>query len=161
MKCTCWKCSHFDSEHRWCKEYLSVVINTTQGKCEGYRKGKNMKTIIDENGEVIEVEEENDLAERKLLEVGAIDKDTNDLLEQFLFYEDQYKTFKFKLEQAMRENGIKKWENDYFTATIKADSMQNRVDTDKLKADGLYNSYTKLIPVKGGLQIRFKDQRKA
>ena len=120
-----------------------------------------MKTIVDENGEIVEVQDENEIAEQKLMEVGAIDKNTNELLEQFLFYEDQYKTFKFKLEQAMRENGIKKWDNDYFVATIKADSIQNRVDTDKLKADGLYNEYTKLINVKGGLQIRFKDQRKA
>ena len=120
-----------------------------------------MKTIINENGEIVEVQDENELAEAKLFEVGAIDQKTFEELEQYLYYEDRYKTITFKIEQAMRENGIKKWENDYFTATIKADSMQNRVDTDKLKADGLYNEYSKLVPVKGGLQIRFKDQRKA
>ena len=120
-----------------------------------------MKTIIDENGEVIEVETENEVAEKKLYEVGAIDKQTFEELELYLYYEDRFKTIKHKIETAMKENNIKKWDNDYFVASLKADSMQNRVDTEKLKADGLYNSYTKLISVKGGLQIRFKDQRKA
>ena len=160
MKCTCWKCSHFDSEHRWCEKYLSVVLNTTQGKCEGFRKGKNMKTIVDENGEIVEVQDENEIAEQKLMEVGAIDKNTYDFLEEYLTAQERYETFKFVLEKAMRENGIKSWKNDYFTATVKDDSVQMRVDTAKLKESGLYEQYSKMVPVKGGLQIRFKDQRK-
>ena len=120
-----------------------------------------MKTIIDENGEVVEVETENEIAERKLYEVGAIDQKTFEEIEMYLYYEDRYKTIKYKIEEAMKANGIKKWDNDYFVATIKDGSMQNRPDVEKMKADGIYNDYTKLIPVKGGLQIRFKDQRKS
>lgn len=122
-----------------------------------HSKGGNMKSIIDnETGEVIEVETDNEIAERKLYEVGAIDKETYEMLESYKYYEDQFKIFKYKLEKAMEENGIKKWDNDYFTATVKEDSTQKRVDTERLKEDGLYDQYLKLVFVKGGLQIRFK-----
>ena len=119
-----------------------------------------MKTIVDENGEIVEVQDENEIAEQKLMEVGAIDKNTYDFLEEYLTAQERYETFKFVLEKAMRENGIKSWKNDYFTATVKDDSVQMRVDTAKLKESGLYEQYSKMVPVKGGLQIRFKDQRK-
>ena len=119
-----------------------------------------MKQIINENGEIVEVETENEIAERKLTEVGAIDKNTYDFLEEYLTYQERYETFKYLLEKAMRENGIKSWKNDYFTATIKEDSVQTRVDTNLLKSSGLYEQFSKTVPVKGGLQIRFKDQRK-
>lgn len=116
-----------------------------------------MKSIIDnETGEIIEVETENEIAERKLYEVGAIDKETYEMLENYKYYQEQYETFKYTLEKAMRENGIKKWDNDYFTATVKEDSTQKRVDVDRLKEDGLYDNYLKLVYSKGGLQIRFK-----
>ena len=160
MKCTCWKCAHFDPEHRWCEKYLGVVLNTTQGKCEGFRKGKNMKTIVDENGEIVEVQDENEIAEQKLMEVGAIDKNTYDFLEEYLTAQERYETFRYILEKAMKENNIKSWKNDYFTATLKEDSVSTRVDTAKLKESGMYEQFTKLVPVKGGLTIKFKDQRK-
>ena len=119
-----------------------------------------MKTIIDENGEIVEVQDANEIAEAKLFEAGAIDKNTYDFLEEYLTYQERYETFKFILEKAMRENGIKTWKNDYFTASVKDESMQMRVDTQRLKDDGLYEKYSKLVPVKGSLQIKFKDQRR-
>lgn len=116
-----------------------------------------MKTIVDhETGELIDIEEENDIAERKLVEVGAITQETYEMLASFKYYQDQYELFKYQLEKAMRENGIKKWDNDYFTATIREDSMQKRVDTDRLKEDGQYEKYLKLVPTKGGLMVKFK-----
>lgn len=116
-----------------------------------------MKQIIDNaTGEVIEVEEKNELAEKKLFEVGAIDEQTYDLLEQYLTIQEQYEMFKYKLEKAMEDNGIKKWNNDYFIATIKEESVQKRVDTDRLKEAGLYEKYLKLVPIKKSLQIKFK-----
>lgn len=116
-----------------------------------------MKQIIDnETGEIVEVEESNEIAERKLYEVGAIDKETFEMLESFRYYNEQYELFKYQLEKAMKENNIKSWKNDYFTATIKEDAIQKRVDTDRLKEDGLYDKYLKLVSVKGGLSIKFK-----
>lgn len=116
-----------------------------------------MKTIIDnETGEVIEVEEQNEVATRILNEVGLLDKETYEILDSFLYYKEQYENFRYKLEKAMDEYDIKKWENDYFTATMKNDSLQKRVDVERLKEDGLYEQYLKLVPSKGGLQIKFK-----
>ena len=118
-----------------------------------------LKTIVNaETGEIEEVETENEIAERTLTEVGAIDKETYEVLESYLYYKEQVETFKFKLEKAMRENGIKSWKNDYFTATLKDEYMQKRVDADRLKDDGLYEKYLKLVPVKASLQIKFKEK---
>lgn len=118
-----------------------------------------MKQIIDnETGEIVEVEEQNEIAERKLYELGAIDKETFEMLESFRYYQEQYEIFKYKLEKAMIENGIKSWKNDYFTATVKEESTQKRVDTDRMKEEGIYDKYLKLVLVKGGLQIRFKKE---
>lgn len=117
-----------------------------------------MKQIIDaETGEIIEIEEKNELVEKKLVEVGAIDKETYELLDSYLYYEQQYEFFKTKLKKAFEDNGIKKWDNDYFIATLKEESMQKRVDTERLKEDGIYEKYLKLVPVKSSLQIRFKE----
>ena len=116
-----------------------------------------LKTIVDAvTGELIEVEESNELIEKKLYEVQAIDQETFEMLAMFQYYEDQYELFKYKLKQAFKENGIKKWETEQFTATFKDEQLQFRVDTDRLKEDGLYDKYLKAVPVKESLQIRFK-----
>lgn len=118
-----------------------------------------MKTIIDnETGELIEVEEANELVEKKLYEVGAITEDTADFIEEYLTMVEKWETFKYQLEKAMRENNIKSWKNDLFSATVKEESMQKRVDTERLKQDGLYEKYLKLVNVKGSLQIKFKGK---
>lgn len=116
-----------------------------------------MKTIVDaETGEVIEIEEANEVTTKLFTDLGVIDKETYEILDSFLYYKEQYELFRHKLEEAMDEHNIKKWDNDYFTATNKSDSLQKRVDTERLKEDGLYQKYLKLVPVKGGVQIKFK-----
>ena len=118
-----------------------------------------MKTIIDqETGELIEVEEENEIATRKLYEIGAITDDTADFIENYLTVKEQYEIFTHKLEQAMRENNIKKWDNDYFTVTLTDESIQKRVDNERLNKDGLYEKYLKLVNVKGGIRVKFKGR---
>lgn len=114
-----------------------------------------MKTIVDrDTGEIVEVEEANEIAERKLMDAGAITEQTRDFIEQYLTIQDQWDTFRYVLEKAMRENGIKSWKTDDFTFTLKEESIQKRVDTERLKEDGIYDKYLKLVNVKGGLQIR-------
>lgn len=118
-----------------------------------------MKTIIDEKtGEILEIEETNELVERKLFEVGAVDENTYEFLENYLTIQQQYEIFKFKLMEAMKNNNIKSWKNNYFTATVKEESVQKRVDTDRLKEAGLYEKYLKLVPVKESLVIKFKER---
>ena len=119
-----------------------------------------MKTIIDEKtGEILEVEEGNELVEKKLYEVGAIDEHFYDFMEQYLTTQEQYETFRFKLMEAMKQNNIKSWKNDYFTATLKEESIQKRVDTERLKEAGLYEKFLKLVPVKESLMIKFKERK--
>ena len=119
-----------------------------------------MKKIVDENtGEILEVEDSNELVEQKLYEVGAIDKETNDFIERYLTIQEQYEIFRHKLLKAMKENNIKSWKNNYFTATVKEESVQKRVDTERLKEAGLYEKYLKLVPVKESLMIKFKENK--
>ena len=123
------------------------------------RRDKEMKTIVDqETGELIEIEEENEIVTRKLYEIGAITDDTADFIENYLTIKEQYEIFTHKLEQAMRENNIKKWDNDYFTVTLTDESIQKRVDNERLKKDGLYEKYLKLVNVKGGIRVKFKGR---
>ena len=61
-----------------------------------------MKRIIDdETGEILEVEDKNELAQKKLYEVGAIDERTNDFLNDYIEMQEQYEIFKEKLQEAM------------------------------------------------------------
>ena len=116
-----------------------------------------MKQIIDnETGEIITVQDENEKATELMVNAGVLDKEVYEIIDSMLYYQEQFETFKHKLEKAMKDNGIKKWETDYFTATVKDDYLQKRVDTDRLKEDGLYEKYLKLIPTKGSLSIKFK-----
>ena len=116
-----------------------------------------MKQIIDnETGEIIEVKDDNEQTTELLTNAGVLDKEVYEIIDSMLYYQDQFEIFRGKLEDAMRENGIKKWDNDYFTATVKEDYLQKRVDTERLKKDGLYENYLKLVPTKGSLSIKFK-----
>ena len=119
-----------------------------------------MKKIIDnDTGEIIEVPEKNEVVEKKLFELGAIDEETYEFLEKFQTIQEQFEIFKYKLQKAMAEHNIKSWKNDYFTATFKPETYTKRVDVERLKEDGLYEKYLKLSPVKESLQIRFKKGR--
>lgn len=118
-----------------------------------------MKTIVDQaTGEIIEVEEANEVAERKLYEVGVLSEQVIEMINQYQRYKEEFEMFKYKLQQAMKENGIKSWKTDDFTATLKEESIQKRVDNDRLKEDGLYEKYLKLVPVKESLMIKFKEK---
>ena len=130
-------------------ELLKIFVN----------KEVNMKTIVDQaTGEIIEVEEANEVAERKLYEVGVLSEQVIEMINQYQRYKEEFEMFKYKLQQAMKENGIKSWKTDDFTATLKEESIQKRVDNDRLKEDGLYEKYLKLVPVKESLMIKFKEK---
>lgn len=121
---------------------------------------KKEEYIVDElTGELIEKEDSNQLIEKKMYEVGAIDEKTYEMLEQFLYYKEQYETFKYLLHKAMEENDVKKWDNELFLAYRTPSGLQKRVDVEKLKADGLYDKYSKYIPVKDKLTIKLKGEK--
>ncbi len=61
------------------------------------------------------------------------------------------------LLENMKKEDIKKVDNDIFTATYVAGSFKTSVDTEKLKADGLYEKYTKRTPSSGYVRLKFKE----
>lgn len=116
-----------------------------------------MKTVVDqETGELIEVEDSNELVEKTLIEEGVITESTNDFLSDYFEIEERYQIFKEALMDAMQKNNIKSWSNDYFTATVKDESIQKRVDVERMKDEGIYPNYIKFVTVKPSLQIRRK-----
>ena len=118
-----------------------------------------MKQIIDaETGEIVEIEDYNEIALRTLTEVGAVTDSTLDEINMCLAYQERFESLKYIIGKAMRENGIKKWETDDFTFTITDDTIQKRVDNDRLKEDGLYEKYLKLVPVKGSVRFKAKGR---
>lgn len=128
--------------------------------CNGCPGVRCMKTIVDaDTGELIEVETENEIAERILEQSGAISQQTYEEMESYLYYKERFEIIKYEIEKAMREHSIKKWETDEFSFTTTEDTIQKRVDTDRLKEDGLYEKYLKLIPVKGSIRFTLKGKK--
>lgn len=69
----------------------------------------------------------------------------------------QMDAFKEALHKAMEDNGLKKLDNDILTATYIGAQTRQVVDTNKLKAEGLYELYTKPSNVKSSVKIEFKE----
>ena len=67
------------------------------------------------------------------------------------------KEAKEKAKAIMKEKGIKSFKNDDITITYIPESTKSVVDTDKLKADGLYEKCTKTTTVKDS--VRFTWQK--
>ena len=120
-----------------------------------------MREKIDyETGEVITVEDENEIAERKLIDAGAITEETSEFIEQYLTMKQQWDIFRYVLEKAMRENGIKSWKNEQFSATVKDETTRTTFDTKAFAEDNpeLYAKYQKVSVVKPSLMIKFKGE---
>lgn len=73
--------------------------------------------------------------------------------------EEQAKIMRAALLEAMELNGVKKYETEALRITYTAPSTQDRVDTDKLKEDGLYANYIKKVNVKAKLTITIKEEK--
>ena len=63
---------------------------------------------------------------------------------------------KEKMKIFMRENNFKTLENDMFKITYTGPTTRKDVDTDKLKAEGLYENYSKTVNVKDKITITHK-----
>ena len=76
----------------------------------------------------------------------------------YLEAEKQAKEMKERLRALMEENGVTKWENDDFVATLGKASEQSKFDTDTFKKENpdIYDSYIKTIPVKPHFTIKLK-----
>ena len=120
-----------------------------------------MKQIIDEEtGEIKEVEETYDLVAKEMS--ALITDDFIEKLEMLEALEQQvemYKTeHKEKIKEVFKKYGIKSFKNDYITITYVEATMQKRVDNQRLKDDGIYEKYLKLVPVKESIRITKKGK---
>lgn len=69
------------------------------------------------------------------------------------------KSAKERAKELMKEKGIKSFKNDDFTITYIPEQTKTVVDVDKLKADGLYESYTKESITKDSVRITWRKAK--
>lgn len=122
-----------------------------------------MKTIIDEQtGELIEVEETNELVVKELEDLGIITNDYLDKLEQFAHLKDCIETYEFqqkeKIKEVFKKYGVKTCKSDYITISYIEEHMAKRIDVERLKADGLYDKYVKFSPTKESIRVSLKGK---
>ena len=122
-----------------------------------------MKTIIDQNtGEIIEVEETYEIVQRELNEVGVNYEEYFDKLIQYKALKEQMEIWEYKHRQPIQEifekHNIKSLSTERGSISLIKEGVQKRVDTERLKEDGQYEKYLKLVPVKTHLMIKVKDK---
>lgn len=78
------------------------------------------------------------------------------IYEQFERFKSEKERFETKLKKVFEDNGIKKFENDYFSITYIPAHTSKRVDTELLKKSGLYDEFTKDSDVKESLRVKFR-----
>lgn len=92
-----------------------------------------METIDAMTGELIEREDPNQVAERKLYELGVITDQTYDFLRHKRDVDEQYETFKYVLKNAMKDNQIKKWDNELFSCSVTPEGTRTVFDSERAK----------------------------
>ena len=63
------------------------------------------------------------------------------------------------LKEAMKSEGIKKYESDFITVTYVPESNRTTIDTKRLKDEKpeLWNEYSKTTPVSDSVRIKVKE----
>ncbi len=96
----------------------------------------------------------NDAELMQLYEVEALIKHYEEQKKQA---EEQAKELRAAILEAMENNGVTKFENERIRITYTPPTTSKRVDTDKLKAAGLYDEYLKETSVKAKVTITLKE----
>ena len=122
-----------------------------------------MKQIIDnDTGEVIEVEETYEIVQRELNEVGVDYEEYFEKQIQFKALKEQMEIWEQKnrdvIQKIFEKHNIKSLKTEEGTISYIEESTQKRVDTERLKQDGLYEKYLKLVPTKAHLMIKAKEK---
>lgn len=138
-----------------------------------------METIDAMTGELIEREDPNKVAERKLRELGVITDQTFDLFRHQRDVNEQVETVKYVLKNAMKDNQIKKWDNELFSCSVTPEGTRTVFDSERakemtllefrtllnrfldedLKDKTVYDFFQKVSYVKDKLNIRFKENK--
>lgn len=122
-----------------------------------------MKQIIDnDTGEVIEVEETYDIVQRELNEVGVNYEEYFDKQIQFKALKEQMEMWeqnnRDNIQKIFEKHHIKSLKTEYGSISYVPEGIQKRVDNDRLKEDGLYEKYLKVIPTKAHLIIKAREK---
>ena len=74
--------------------------------------------------------------------------------------EAQIKDYREKLKEAMVEQGVEKFENDYIRINYIAPTTRKSIDSKKLKAEKpeIFNKYLKESKIKDSVRIKLKEQ---
>lgn len=98
-------------------------------------------------------------------DVMAVPQQFLALQEQLVAFEKQAKAYEAKkkeflegMRKVMLEHGIKKYDNDFLTLTIRADSVRETLDTKAVKeqAPEVYRQFVKTTTVRGGIVLKVK-----
>lgn len=122
-----------------------------------------MKTIVDaDTGEIVEVEETTELVARDLADVGVNYEDYFEMELKAKALKEQMEIWEWSKRDAIKEvfkkHGIKSFKCEEGSITYVEERLQKRVDNDRLKQDGMYEKYLKLVPVKEHLVIKIKEK---
>lgn len=116
-----------------------------------------MKPIVNENGEVEMVETKNEIVLRELQEVGTTFEEYEQMQDQLDYLKEQIETWEIShrdiIMDALKRNNVKSLKTNSRTYTYVSETTQTRLDTDRLKEDGTYYKYLKLVPTKESLRI--------
>ena len=123
-----------------------------------------MKKIDSETGEIIDNEENYEIAKREVMELAAFDEwlEKKEALEtakqQFEFVD---KPFRKVVKEIFDKYNIKKLDNDYMQIVNKAGYVKTSWDDEKVEKlihrnDGNVDEYKKQTWVDGQLQIKYK-----
>ncbi len=85
-----------------------------------------------------------------------ISEEMNKVFSEYQERKNQVEAFRVQLLDAMKKNGIKKFENEYVQIVYKEPSTSRRVNVQALKEDGMYEMYTTESKVSESVMIKFK-----
>lgn len=123
-----------------------------------------MKTIIDEKtGEVIEVEDTNEIMVRELYELGTNLEVYDKLEEQADTIKEQIEIWKYQnrenIKQILKKHNQKNIKTSSRTYSIVDEGTRKVIDTDRLMQEGLYLKYIKLVPVGEHLKVNRRKNK--
>ncbi len=150
--------------------YQNPSITVTRGQAYHFDKDGNLNVVeiplkpVSEVERLLECERKgiiytqalavNDADLIQLYEVEALIKSIEDQKKQA---EEKAKELRAAILKAMEKQGVKTFENERIKITYTAPTTKKQVDTDKLKAAGLYDEYLKESNVKAKITITLKE----
>lgn len=82
-----------------------------------------------------------------------------ELEEQAKQIKAQADEIKKQFNDAMEENGVENFKSEFLSVARIGETSKLTVDTEKMKADGIYKYYLKETPVKGSVRWTWKKEK--